>query len=69
MVIGVRGLVTILANHPPAWYEPALILVGLSGIALCAGAFLSVHRRRQPWLFLAAGTVALIGATVITATA
>src|SRR5436190_18996993 len=59
LVVGVRGLVAILVGGIPGWYEPTLIGMGLVGIGLTAGAFLTVQRGRLPWYLLGAGTAVL----------
>ena len=69
LVIGLRGHIGILAGHPPTWYEPSLIAVGIVGILLTVGAFLTVHRRRAPWIFLGTSSVALIVAMGLTSSA
>jgi hypothetical protein len=67
LVVGVRGLVAILVGKIPSWYEPTLITMGLTGIALAAAAFLTVQYRRLPWILLGASTGVLIASIVITA--
>jgi hypothetical protein len=69
LVIGLRGHIGILAGHPPTWYEPSLIAVGIVGILLTVGAFLTVQRRRAPWIFLGTSSVALIVAMGLTSSA
>jgi hypothetical protein len=69
LVIGLRGQVGILTGQPPSWYEPSLIAVGVVGILLTVGAFLTVHRKRAPWIFLGSSSVALIVAMSLTSNA
>jgi hypothetical protein len=52
-----RGLVVVLTGSAPTWYEPTLAGVGLGAIGLTAAAFLSMERRRLPWLGLGLATV------------
>jgi hypothetical protein len=66
MLLGIRGLIAIIVKAP-GWYEPALIGLGLGGIALIVVAFLTVHYRYVPWLFLTLSTATLIVALVETA--
>jgi hypothetical protein len=66
LVIGIRGLIGVVAGHPPGWFEPAMIVVGFVGIALTVGAFLTVHRDRMPWALLGASSLVLITAMVLT---
>ena len=69
LVIGLRGHIGILAGNPPTWYEPSLITVGVIGILLTVGAFLTVHRRRAPWILLGTSSIALIVAMGLTSNA
>jgi len=69
LVIGIRGLVGVLAAEPPAWYEPAAVVAGGIGIALTIGAFLTVHRARAPWIMLLASSVSLLTTMVMTSVA
>jgi hypothetical protein len=65
LVVGTRGLIAILVKAPP-WYEPTLIALGLVGIALAAVAFLTVHYRYTPWLFLTLSSGALLASIIAT---
>jgi hypothetical protein len=65
---GARGLVAILVKAP-TWYEPTLIIIGLTGIALAAVAFLTVQYDYIPWLFLTLSSAALLAAIITTAQA
>src|SRR5690349_10640986 len=67
LVVGVRGLVAILVGGIPGWYEPTLIGMGLVGVALTSGAFLTVQQGRLPWLLLGGGTAVLLSSIVATA--
>jgi hypothetical protein len=58
-VIAIRGLVGIIGGYAPGWYEPALVVVGMVGIALTVLAFLAIQQRYLPWIMLGAATVAL----------
>ncbi|MDT5028586.1 MAG: hypothetical protein QOE61_5012 [Micromonosporaceae bacterium] len=69
LVIGIRGLIGVVAGHPPGWFEPGMIVVGFVGISLTVGAFLTVHRNRTPWALLGASSLALIAAMVLTSQA
>jgi hypothetical protein len=69
LVIGLRGVVVILANHPPAWFKPSLIVLGLVGILLTACGFVTARRGPLPWVFLGAATAVLITSVVISAAA
>ena len=66
LVIGIRGLVGIVAGNPPGWFEPTLAAVGMLGIALTIGSFLTVHRNRIPWIMLGSSSLVLVASMVIT---
>ncbi len=66
VIIALRGLFAILASHPPAWYEPALIVLGLGGIALTVAAFLAVRQRYTPWGLLGLASGALVASLTVT---
>jgi hypothetical protein len=68
LVVGIRGLVAILVGGIPSWYEPTLIILGLVGIGLTAGAFLTVQRRPFPWLLLGAASAVLLTSIIVTST-
>lgn len=69
LVVGIRGFVAELLETTPGWYEPMMIGVGIVGIGLTVGAFATVHRRRLPYILLAAATITLAYAILLTATA
>jgi hypothetical protein len=69
LVVGVRGLIGVLTANPPGWYEPAVSVVGLTGIALTVAAFLTVQRRSLPFALLGAATAVLAVALILTANA
>lgn len=69
LVVGIRGLIGVLAGDPPGWFEPSMMAVGVAGIGLTVGAFLTVHRNRAPWALLGAASVVLALAMVLTAKA
>ena len=58
--IGIRGMVSLIGGGVPGWYVPVLAFLGMVSVALSVGAFLSIHRRRLPWLLLAGAAVPLI---------
>jgi hypothetical protein len=55
--VGVRGLVSVIGGGVPVWYVHTLAGLGLLSVALVVAAVLSIHRRRLPWLLLAAAAV------------
>ncbi|MEV6637384.1 hypothetical protein AB0M54_42310 [Actinoplanes sp. NPDC051470] len=62
--VGLRAFVSVLGGVP-GWYVPVLALLGLTSVALVVGAFLSIHRRVLPYLFLAGAALPLSGAVLI----
>jgi hypothetical protein len=66
LLVATRALLAMWRGNPPTWYEPSFIAVGLLGIGLTVGAFMSIQRRRLPWIMLALATLPLIGSIVLT---
>jgi hypothetical protein len=69
LVVGIRGFIADLMETTPGWYLPVLAVTGVVGIGLTVGAFATVQRRRMPYILLAAATVALAYAIMITVSA
>jgi hypothetical protein len=69
LVIGIRDLFAVVTGASPGWFEPVMSLIGLAGIALTVGGFLTVHRQRAPWIFLGAGSAMLVAGMIVTSTA
>jgi hypothetical protein len=69
LVIGIRDLIAVVTQSSPGWFEPVMSAIGLVGIALTVGGFLTVHRQRAPWIFLGGGSVMLIAGMIVTSTA
>jgi hypothetical protein len=66
LAVGVRGVVAIIAERTPGWYEPTLAVTGLACVALVVAAFLSIHRRILPWLLLVTAAAPLAANIVAT---
>ena len=66
LAVGIRGLILILVSKTPGWYEPTLIIMGLTGIALTAAAFLTVQYRLVPWILLGASSAVLLASIIAT---
>jgi hypothetical protein len=66
LVVAVRGLVAILVKVP-SWYQPAFVIIGLIGISFTVAAFLTVHHRLVPWLFLVLASGTLLTSIIVTA--
>jgi hypothetical protein len=69
LVIGIRDLFAVVTGASPSWFEPVMSGIGVAGIALTVGGFLTVHRRRAPWIFLGAGSAMLVAGMIVTSTA
>ena len=69
LVLGIRGLVGVIADDPPGWYEPSTITAGLLWLALTIGSFLTVRRAKAPWVLLSGASVSLAVAMVFTSVA
>jgi len=66
--VGVRGFVSILSGAAPAWLVPVLVILGLLSVTLVVGAFLSIHRRKLPYLLLLAAGLPLAADVLLAAT-
>lgn len=66
LAIGARGFVGVLAGDAAGWYEPTIMITGALGIGATVGGFLSVHRRRVPWILLGTASVALLLGMIFT---
>lgn len=66
LLAATRAVLALWRGNPPTWYEPSFIAVGLTGIGLTVGAFMSIQRRRLPWVMLALATIPLIASIVLT---
>ncbi|MFG1609136.1 hypothetical protein [Actinoplanes sp. NPDC049265] len=62
--VGLRAFVSVLGGVP-GFYVPVLVLLGLSSVAAVVGAFLSIHRRFLPFVFLVGAALPLSGAVLI----
>lgn len=66
LIIGIRGFWGIAAGDAPGWYEPTIVTLGLIGIFITIGSFLTAHRDRVPWILLGCASVSLITGMIIT---
>lgn len=66
LLVAIRAVLALWRGNPPTWYEPSFIAVGLTGIGLTVGAFMSIQRRHLPWVMLTLATIPLIGSIVLT---
>jgi hypothetical protein len=63
--VGLCAFWSVLGGSAPGWYVPLLALIGLVGVALAVGAFLSIHRRFLPWGLLLVAALPLVGDVLI----
>ncbi|BFU46729.1 hypothetical protein [Krasilnikovia sp. MM14-A1004] len=66
--VGVRGLVSSVRGGVPDWYVPVLAFCGMLSVALAVAGFLSIHRRRPPWLLLFGAALPLMAAVGLAVT-
>ena len=67
LITAIRALIGSIGATPPSWYQPWVIAVGLTGLALTVGAFVTVNRRWAPFALLGAASVLVIVAINLTA--
>jgi hypothetical protein len=67
LIIGIRAVIGSISATPPSWYQPWVIGVGLTGLALTVAAFVTVNRRWAPFALLGAASVLVIVAINLTA--
>lgn len=63
-----RSSVAIVMHAAPAWFEPAVVTLGLLGIGLTVAGFAAVHRRWLPWGLLLAASALLASNLLLTLT-
>lgn len=66
LIVATRAVLAMWRSSVPGWYEPSFIAVGLLGIGLTVGAFMSIQRHRLPWIMLGLATIPLIVSIVLT---
>ncbi len=59
LAVTVRGVIAIMTDSAPSWFQPAFAGAGLVGFASVVGAFMSIHRPRMPWLLLGFAAIPL----------
>ena len=65
MAVALRAFVG-LVSASRAWYAPTVTVIGLIGLACTIAAFASVHKRRLPFVLLAAASVSLVLGWIVT---
>lgn len=66
LAISARALLEIVSGPTPAWYGPLVAVADLACVAPAIGAFLSIHRRRLPWILLLIAVLPLAAGAVVT---
>jgi hypothetical protein len=66
LAIAIRGFVGVQVGDGASWYEPAILITGGLGIGATVTAFLTVSRRRVPWILLGLASVALVVGMILT---
>ena len=66
LAVTIRGLAAVFAGLASHRYTTAILITGVTGIALTVGAFTSIHRRRLPWIMLTLATIPLAAAVTLT---
>jgi len=66
LAIAIRGFVGVQVGDGASWYEPAILTTGTLGIGATVAAFLTVSRRRVPWILLGLASVALVVGMILT---
>jgi hypothetical protein len=69
LAIAVRGFIGIQVGDAASWYEPAILITGGAGIGATVAAFLTVSRRRVPWILLGVASAALVVGMILTISA
>lgn len=63
----VLGFVAMLRmiGEVPMWFQPTFIALGVVGLALIIGGFITVQFQRLPWLLLGTSTVLLLTGVIL----
>jgi len=64
-MLAIRAGIGVLAGAP-RWYFPTASLIGVAGVGLTMGAFVTAREKTLPWILLGLSTCALIGAFTAT---
>ncbi|MGH3728187.1 MAG: hypothetical protein ACRDTU_05495 [Micromonosporaceae bacterium] len=57
--VGLWAMIRLMSFDTPGWYEPVIVVTGLTGIVLAIAAFVTSDRRYLPWGLMAASTAVL----------
>lgn len=67
--VGLWAMIRLMAYGTPGWYEPVIVITGLTGVVLAIAAFVTADKRHAPWALMGASTAVLFIAIAITANA
>lgn len=65
--VGLWAMIRLMSYDIPGWYEPVIVVTGLTGVVLAIAAFVTADKRYAPWALMGASTIALFLAIGITA--
>ncbi|MGH3712896.1 MAG: hypothetical protein ACRDT4_05470 [Micromonosporaceae bacterium] len=69
LLVGLWAMLRLMSYDTPGWFEPIIVLTGLSGIGLAIASFVTIDRKTTPWALMGGSTAVLILAIILTATA
>ncbi len=69
LMVGFWAMLRLMSDATPGWFEPIIILTGLSGVGLAIASFVTADRPRFPWLLMGGSTAVLLLAIILTASA
>lgn len=69
LLVGLWAMLRLMSNETPGWYEPVIVLTGLSGVGLAIASFVTADRKQTPWALMGGSTAVLLLAIILTATA
>lgn len=59
LAVALRALLAVVTGVAPGWFKPAVLAIGVLGIALTVAGFMAVHQRHLPWVLLGAASATL----------
>ncbi len=69
LFVGFWAMLKLMSYGTAGWFEPIIVLTGLSGIALAIASFITADRDKIPWILMGGSTGVLILAIALTAAA
>ena len=65
LAVAAHTVLSVMVGSAPGWPPAALSVAWLSSVVLVIAAFLSIHRRRLPWVLLLGSTLPLTATVAI----